>query len=114
MQQGVKHSGHYEGIYHPSLSCNLKILTFTARFIHWPTFTVFIRIYSKQFFVTVTNGILLYRAAQNSVNLKHAHALAGMFRFKLENKFVERYQSVVGCALSTEDLILNNFGKVSK
>jgi hypothetical protein len=51
--------------------------------------------------------------AQKSVNLKHSLVVTGMFRFKPATQFVERYHSVVSCALNTEDLISNNFCKFS-
>jgi hypothetical protein len=34
---------------------------------------------------------LLYRVAQNSVNLKHSLVLTGIFRCKPTSQFVERY-----------------------
>jgi hypothetical protein len=50
---------------------------------------------------------------QNSVNLKHSLVLNGIFRFRPVSQFVERYHSIVSCALNVEDLISNNFCKFS-
>jgi hypothetical protein len=62
----------------------------------------------------INHFLRTYRVAQKSVNLKHSFVLTGMFRFKPASRFVERYQSVVSCALNTKDLISKNFYKISK
>jgi hypothetical protein len=51
---------------------------------------------------------------QKSVNLKYSLILTEMFRFILASQFVDRYHSVVSCALNMEGLISNNFCKLSK
>jgi hypothetical protein len=51
----------------------------------------------------------IYRVPQKSVNLNHSLVWTGMVRFKPGSQFVERYHSVVSCALNMEDLILNSF-----
>lgn len=55
--------------------------------------------------------ILQYSVAQKSANLKHPFALAEMIIFKLPSHSVQRYYSVVICALNKEALILSNSRK---
>jgi hypothetical protein len=38
--------------------------------------------------------------------------LTGMFRFKPVSLFIERYHSVMSCALNMEDLISNNLSRI--
>jgi hypothetical protein len=38
---------------------------------------------------------------------QHSPVLRGMFRFKPVSELVERYRSVVSCAMNMEDLISN-------
>jgi hypothetical protein len=57
---------------------------------------------------------LKYRVTQTLVNLKQSLVLNGTFRFKPTSQFVERYQSVMGCALNMEELISKIFGKFNK
>jgi hypothetical protein len=54
-----------------------------------------------------------YRVAQKPVNLKHS-LINGMVRFKPASQFVELYHSIVSCAFSMKDLILNSFCKFGK
>jgi hypothetical protein len=57
----------------------------------------------------VTCRYLIYRVAQKSVNLQRSLVLTEMFRFKPASRFLERYHSVVNCAMNTENPISNNF-----
>jgi hypothetical protein len=52
--------------------------------------------------------------ARKLVNLKHSLVLMGMLRFKPVNQFIEQYHSIMSRALNMEDLISNNFNKLSK
>jgi hypothetical protein len=52
--------------------------------------------------------------AKRSVRLKHSVVLRGMFKFKPESQFVERYHNVVSCALNMAELIIGKFCKFSK
>jgi hypothetical protein len=51
---------------------------------------------------------------RKSVNLKYALVLTGMLSFKRDIQSVERYCSVVNCALNVEDPISNNSFKLIK
>jgi hypothetical protein len=89
--------------------------------LSWLTFSWFSSAFPHEYFHNTTMILYFlslsyprYRVPQKSVNLKHSLVLTGMFRFKPASQFVERYHSVVGCALDTEDLIWINFYKLIK
>jgi hypothetical protein len=48
----------------------------------------------------------IYRVTQESANLKYSLVLTGMFQFKSPRQIIERFHSIVGCALNMENLIL--------
>jgi hypothetical protein len=52
--------------------------------------------------------------AQKSGNLKYSLVSMGMFGFEPVSQFVERYHTIVSCALNMEYLISNNFCKFIK
>jgi hypothetical protein len=52
--------------------------------------------------------------AQKPINLKRSPVLKGILGFKLHNKCVEQYQSIVSCVLNKKTLILNNFCKFNR
>jgi ABC-type Na+ transport system ATPase subunit NatA len=54
------------------------------------------------------------QTGQKSVNLKYSLVLTGMLRLKPASQHVQRYHSVVSCALNMEELISKNVCKFSK
>jgi hypothetical protein len=58
--------------------------------------------------------VAAYRVAQKSVNLKYYLVLTEIFIFKPASQSVERYHSVLACAMKIEYLIFNNFCKFGK
>jgi hypothetical protein len=55
----------------------------------------------------------IYRVVQKSVNLKDFPVLTGMFTFKSNSQYADRYHSVVSCACNMEDLIKKMFANLS-